>query len=215
MYKGRFPRSQYFLFKLFLSGVFYIIVSMIVSSKTYNQNNYFSENDIILLIVLFIYISLDSIIAIKRFHDLGYSGLYYFFTFVPIVNIYYGLLLIFRKGDALSNQYGNDPLEENNITSKKAYCVNCNKEKNLTSQEIDEGSFVCPLCCTQNSITEIIEPNKRDLSKEPNILIDSIKAINHGKVSECGNCHKLKTLNEYDLNKGYYKCSKCKKINQI
>ena len=215
MYRGRLSRLQYFLVKLFLSGVFYIISLMIESSKTNNRNNYLSETDIILLITFIIYIFFDSIITVKRFHDLGYSGLYYFLTFIPIINIYYGLLLIFRKGDALSNQYGNDPLEENNYPDKITYCINCKNEIIVKAREINEGRFVCPLCCTQNLITEIREPNKKDLTKKPNILIDSIKAINHGKVSECGNCHNLKTLSDYDFDKGYYKCSKCKKINQI
>jgi len=48
--------------------------------------------------------------TIRRFHDLGHSGWYWFLLCVPIVNISFGLKLLFQKGHEDWNEYGPPPV---------------------------------------------------------------------------------------------------------
>jgi len=47
--------------------------------------------------------------AVKRLHDLGRPGTHYWLFFIPLYNVYIGLVLLFQKGIEGSNAYGADP----------------------------------------------------------------------------------------------------------
>lgn len=49
-------------------------------------------------------------ITVKRFHDLEMSGWHLLLMAVPLVNLYFGFLLLFKKGTLGANSYGADPL---------------------------------------------------------------------------------------------------------
>ena len=49
-------------------------------------------------------------ITVKRFHDLGRPGWHWLFLLIPLVNIYFGFLLLFQKGTDGPNEFGADPL---------------------------------------------------------------------------------------------------------
>ena len=48
--------------------------------------------------------------VVKRLHDLDRPGTHYWLFLIPIYNIYFGLLILFKKGTEGENQYGPDPL---------------------------------------------------------------------------------------------------------
>ena len=48
--------------------------------------------------------------VVKRLHDLDRPGTHYWLLLIPIYNIYFGLLILFKKGTEGDNQYGPDPL---------------------------------------------------------------------------------------------------------
>lgn len=48
-------------------------------------------------------------IVAKRMHDIERSAMYYWLLFIPLYNIYLGLLLLFKPGTRGSNEYGPDP----------------------------------------------------------------------------------------------------------
>lgn len=48
-------------------------------------------------------------LAIRRLHDLGMSGWLYLLMFIPLVNLIFGLYILFAKGDAGDSVYGSDP----------------------------------------------------------------------------------------------------------
>lgn len=50
-------------------------------------------------------------ITIKRFHDLDKSGWHFLLLGIPLVNLYFGWILLFKKGTYGANSYGADPLE--------------------------------------------------------------------------------------------------------
>jgi uncharacterized membrane protein YhaH (DUF805 family) len=52
----------------------------------------------------------QAFIAVRRLHDLGKPGWHYWLFFVPLYNIYLGLVLLFTRGVPGTNEYGPDPM---------------------------------------------------------------------------------------------------------
>lgn len=54
-------------------------------------------------------------LSIRRLHDLNKTGWFVLLNFIPVVNFFWGLYLLFAKGTIGPNDYGPDPLaaEEN------------------------------------------------------------------------------------------------------
>ena len=50
-------------------------------------------------------------VTVKRLHDLGRPGWHLALLFVPIYQIYLGLVLTFKRGQAGPNEFGADPLQ--------------------------------------------------------------------------------------------------------
>jgi uncharacterized membrane protein YhaH (DUF805 family) len=64
----------------------------------------------VLLVLLIVAAYVSVCISIKRFHDLGKPGIHFLLLFIPLYNIYLGLVLLFKKGETGANAYGEDPL---------------------------------------------------------------------------------------------------------
>jgi len=50
------------------------------------------------------------IVPIRRFQDMGWSGLNVLALFIPLLNVFYLFKLLFSKGIQGENKYGMDPL---------------------------------------------------------------------------------------------------------
>ncbi|MDH3196909.1 MAG: DUF805 domain-containing protein [Candidatus Krumholzibacteria bacterium] len=48
-------------------------------------------------------------LVVRRLHDVGKPGWHYWLFFVPLYNIYLGLVLLSTKGASGANEYGPDP----------------------------------------------------------------------------------------------------------
>ncbi len=64
---------------------------------------------LLVLLVPIFYISV--LAAIKRSHDVGLSGWYWWLSLVPLANLIFGLYLLFKAGDAGVNRYGPSPID--------------------------------------------------------------------------------------------------------
>lgn len=115
-FSGRARRSEYWYFVLCnLLITLLLFILMFVSS--------------IFLYLLIIYALATMIpgiaVVVRRLHDIGKSGAYYFVSFIPIVGGIWLLVLLCTEGDSGPNEYGEDPKanynEFNNIgTSTEA-----------------------------------------------------------------------------------------------
>jgi len=56
--------------------------------------------------VIVVSIVTEMAVTVRRLHDLGMSGWHILGMLVPFYNIYLGLILLFKKGENLANQYG-------------------------------------------------------------------------------------------------------------
>lgn len=50
-----------------------------------------------------------SFLVVKRLHDLGKPGWHFWLLYVPFYGIYLAFVLLFAKGAAAPNQFGEDP----------------------------------------------------------------------------------------------------------
>jgi uncharacterized membrane protein YhaH (DUF805 family) len=51
----------------------------------------------------------QAFLVVRRLHDIGKPGWHYWLFFVPLYNIYLGLVLLFTQGERGSNSYGPSP----------------------------------------------------------------------------------------------------------
>jgi uncharacterized membrane protein YhaH (DUF805 family) len=52
---------------------------------------------------------IQAFLVVKRCHDLDKPGTNYWLMYIPLYNLYFGLVLLFTKGSPGPNQYGEDP----------------------------------------------------------------------------------------------------------
>lgn len=100
--KGRIRRSTYFFRSLSLA-----IPSAIISFIARNSQE---PGSIVLLVLVTMGLGILQIVqSVKRLHDIDLNGGYVLLGFIPIVNIVFGLYLIFKDGTKGKNEYGKDP----------------------------------------------------------------------------------------------------------
>ena len=51
----------------------------------------------------------QALLVVRRLHDIGKPGWHYWLFYVPLYNIYLGLVLLFTPGEQGSNSYGPNP----------------------------------------------------------------------------------------------------------
>ncbi|SMC35340.1 DUF805 domain-containing protein [Moheibacter sediminis] len=112
-FRGRARRSEYWYFALcngIISMVFYI---PLLVTGGFSDN---SEPGIIfwlcygLLMVYGLATFVPTLaVTVRRLHDIGKSGWYYFVGFIPLVGPIILLVWFFTEGEGHTNQWGSDP----------------------------------------------------------------------------------------------------------
>ena len=126
-YKGRIGRLKYLLGQLLVGiistfltyFVFVFAISYIIAfvSKSFTRTGsiLFPIGLVVpLLIAILIPYVLSSTFIVKRFHDLGKSGANFFSLLIPIYNIHILIGLFTERGTIGVNQYGDDPVPNEN-----------------------------------------------------------------------------------------------------
>jgi uncharacterized membrane protein YhaH (DUF805 family) len=112
-FKGRLARMPYFLYGLVLGVIWVAFVHFVL--KPY-INPYLQENNfswwafaaIMLYAVVTFWISFA--LVIKRLHDYDYNGWWSLLNLIPLVNLIFGLFLLFYPGTKGSNRFGPPPV---------------------------------------------------------------------------------------------------------
>ena len=104
-FQGRLNRKRYILRSIVLSIVSGILAAVFAALL----------GDSGLSLVVCALISIAGFIAglslcVRRLHDLNRSGLFWLLVFIPIVDFFFAIYVIFFKGTEGDNQYGPDPL---------------------------------------------------------------------------------------------------------
>ena len=72
-----------------------------------------SKSDFLLVLIIIMAIAVLIswiMLVIRRCHDIGRSGWWCLLLVIPLINIIFMMILIFKKGNQGDNEYGLDPL---------------------------------------------------------------------------------------------------------
>lgn len=113
--KGRFGRLTFLAWNLFIAFTLSVVLLILMVAMPHTFQAMLSNRDSILVILLawipnLIWFYFYLILSIKRLHDLNQSGWLCLLNCIPILNLFFGLYLIFARGTAGGNRYG-DPRE--------------------------------------------------------------------------------------------------------
>jgi uncharacterized membrane protein YhaH (DUF805 family) len=107
LFDGRIGRLQFILFYLAISIVggisfgLFLALGWVTTAKAYN-----AEVGWYVVLVIITSIAFASAV-VRRFHDLGKSGTWWFGLYlIPLYNLYLLLQLLFQPGSSKPNQYG-------------------------------------------------------------------------------------------------------------
>jgi len=99
-FTGRARRKEYWMF--FLFNMIFALVAWVLD---FIIGTYF-----VLYLVYLLAILVPSIaVAVRRLHDIGKSGAWYFIIFVPLIGVIWLFVLLVTDGTAGDNQYGPSP----------------------------------------------------------------------------------------------------------
>jgi len=108
-FNGRARRTEYWMFFLF-NFLFSIAAAILdnVLGLAFPQTGYGPIYVVYALTMLVPGIA----VFIRRMHDLGKSGWWFFIAFVPLIGGIWLLILVCTEGNKGPNEYGEDPKEE-------------------------------------------------------------------------------------------------------
>lgn len=147
-FTGRARRSELWLFSLAVSVIipfaFLILLGIIAGiADAIDKSGEASMGAAMLILpvfgVYFIATILPNIaVTCRRLHDVGKSGAYILFYFIPIVGSIMLLIWMIQDGDPNENQYGPNPKSSSGPTYTKV-CATC-------GCTISRSATVCPNC---------------------------------------------------------------------
>jgi uncharacterized membrane protein YhaH (DUF805 family) len=113
-FNGRARRSEYWYFTLvqFITFLSLIVLSSIVGAVFGS-----ALGGVLIGYMLFALYALVTVIptiavVVRRLHDVGKSGWFYFICLIPLIGGIWLLVLMCTEGDSGSNEYGPDPKNE-------------------------------------------------------------------------------------------------------
>ncbi len=105
-FNGRARRSEYWWF--ILANMILAIVAMVIDNVagiTFGQIPY---GPVYVLYALAVFLP-GLAVTVRRLHDVGKSGWFYFIVLIPLVGAIWLLVLLFTEGEQAENQYGANP----------------------------------------------------------------------------------------------------------
>lgn len=93
-------------FLKFFAAIFIAAIAVATVITWLGSSNMRDLTTIIALIWAVVAGGLSLSFTVRRFHDIGQTGWYSLGLFVPIINLFVVLVLLFKVGDATANRYG-------------------------------------------------------------------------------------------------------------
>lgn len=107
-FSGRSRRKEFWMFFLFfyLFGIAFTFAGFMLDlAFEFNGLLYLSIYGLFTLFMLIPSMAL----TVRRLHDIGKSGWFYFVVFIPLIGAIWFLIMMIQNGDVGNNQYGPDP----------------------------------------------------------------------------------------------------------
>ena len=116
IFKGRARRSEFWFFKLslFIINFIYLSLAKIILILVNEEEEEDESNDIddnvpaliIYLITDLIFLIPNISVSVRRLHDVGKSGYYYFLNLIPIIGTLILIYYYLKDSEPDSNEYG-------------------------------------------------------------------------------------------------------------
>lgn len=104
--KGRFGRLSYLAWSMSVTLVVGVVFSVLITSTALfapgAEQAMFGANLIVQLVVF----AVTVMFIIRRLHDINAAGWWALLMLVPIVNVFFGLFLLIKRGSEGSNRFG-------------------------------------------------------------------------------------------------------------
>jgi uncharacterized membrane protein YhaH (DUF805 family) len=105
-FNGRARRSEYWYFALM--NIIILIVAAVLDNLLGTTFGILPYGYLYLVVALAVFIP-GLAVSVRRLHDVGKSGWFYFIVLIPLVGAVWLLVLFFTEGNQGENQYGSDP----------------------------------------------------------------------------------------------------------
>jgi uncharacterized membrane protein YhaH (DUF805 family) len=108
--QGRLGRLRYLAYGFGIAFFGQILLAMMGGMGAALQSEAGSALSLVGIAIVYIAMIVISImLAVQRLHDMDKTGWLYLLILVPIVNIIFGLYMLFAPGTQSANRYGNPP----------------------------------------------------------------------------------------------------------
>ena len=105
-FNGRARRKEYWMFTLF--NIIFVFVAMIID-RPFGMANAPQPYGYVTIIYILAVIIPGIAVAVRRLHDVGKSGWFYFIALIPIIGSIWLLVLFCTEGTQGDNEFGADP----------------------------------------------------------------------------------------------------------
>ena len=105
-FSGRARRSEYWWF--ILANMIIAVIAMIIDNVAGINFGQIPYGPVYVLYALAVFIP-GLAVSVRRLHDVGKSGWFYFIVLIPLVGAIWLLVLFFSEGQQGENQYGPNP----------------------------------------------------------------------------------------------------------
>ena len=126
-FESKSSRKEYWMFVLF--NIIFSSIAMLVSPK------------LSMLYSLFIFIPALAV-TVRRLHDVGKSGWMIFITFIPLIGVFWLLILLFRKGDLEQVIKGNINSSNQQNNKDESSEINNTNYSNVVDSKINDEKVV-------------------------------------------------------------------------
>lgn len=143
VFRGRATRSEYWLFAAASTILYFCAVVVgLVFDIAFETEDLFTN---ILLTIQQLFLFLPGIsVMVRRFHDTGHSGWWFWLCLIPIVGWIIVLVSLLSDSDSNTNGYGDNPKDNNNTDMQKSV-QNKGKIVRVFNDEVsvgmDDGTF--------------------------------------------------------------------------
>lgn len=125
-YTGRLNRLRYLnriavivVVNLLLAGMIKLFEEMSIAVENAYLSILVGIFGIVTVVFAVISVVSSIMLKIRRLHDIEASGWWALLSFIPLVNLIFGIFLLLKEGTEGSNKYGNDPLQSINSQSQE------------------------------------------------------------------------------------------------
>lgn len=146
-FSGRSGRTEYWTFTLFHFVLSFVVIVLIMTFALFEQVLVATILGLTYLLLTLVLVIPSFAITVRRFHDLGLSGLMILFNFIPVIGPWIILFYMLFPSEDGMNQYGRKP---KNVATNRDSPIPTGPSAAAIFAPKTMGDFECTRCFTKN-----------------------------------------------------------------